>query len=146
MVPRLAHDHALFNRRLNLAQRFNYFSTILTYFDGWQKAVFYVAPAIVLVTGKLPNFTSAENILLHFLPYFLLTIWVFEETGRGFSSFVTKEQYNMARFIAFAHATRGWQAPIAATVIAGKSCRRYMYKPKYTLTPGTSRDTAPGVS
>jgi cellulose synthase (UDP-forming) len=98
----------LFNRRLNLAQRFNYFASVLTYFDGWQKAVFYVAPAIVLVTGNLPIFTTAENFLLHFLPYFLLTIWVFDEVGRGYSSFVTIEQYNMARFVAFARATLGW--------------------------------------
>jgi len=98
----------VFNRRLNLAQRLNYLASVLTYFDGWQKAIFYVAPAIVLVTGKLPIFTTAENFLLHFLPYFLLTIWVFEEVGRGYSSFVTIEQYNMARFVAFARATLGW--------------------------------------
>jgi len=98
----------IFNRRLSLAQRLNYLASVLTYFDGWQKAIFYAAPAIVLVTGKLPIFTSAENFLLHFLPYFLLTIWVFEEVGRGYSSFVTTEQYNMARFVAFASATLGW--------------------------------------
>jgi cellulose synthase (UDP-forming) len=98
----------LFNRRLNLAQRLNYFASVLTYFDGWQKAIFYAAPVIVLVTGKLPIFTTAESFLLHFLPYFLLTIWVFEEVGRGYSSFVTTEQYNMARFVAFARATLGW--------------------------------------
>ena len=56
----------------------------------------------------MPIFTTAENFLLHFLPYFLLTIWVFEEVGRGYSSFVTIEQYNMARFVAFARATLGW--------------------------------------
>ena len=98
----------LFNRHLNLAQRLNYFASVLTYFDGWQKAIFYAAPVIVLVTGKLPIFTTAENFLLHFLPYFLMTIWVFKEVGRGYSSFVTTEQYNMARFVAFARATLGW--------------------------------------
>jgi len=98
----------LFNRRLNAAQRLNYFASVLTYFDGWQKAIFYAAPVIVLMTGHLPIITSAENFLLHFLPYFLLTIWVFEEVGRGYSSFLTTEQYNMARFVAFARATLGW--------------------------------------
>ncbi len=98
----------LLNRRLNLAQRLNYLASVLTYFDGWQKVVFYAAPALVLVTGKLPIFTTAENFLLHFLPYFLLTIWVFEEVGRGYSSYVTTQQYNMARFLSFARATLGW--------------------------------------
>jgi cellulose synthase (UDP-forming) len=97
----------LFNRHLNVMQRLNYFASVLTYFDGWQKAIFYIAPVIVLVTGKLPIFTTAENFLLHFTPYFLLTIWVFEEVGRGYSRFVTMEQYNMARFVAFARATLG---------------------------------------
>jgi cellulose synthase (UDP-forming) len=98
----------LFNRRLNLVQRLNYFASVLAYFDGWQKVIFYTAPALVLVTGKLPIFATAENFLLHFLPYFLLTIWVIEEVGRGYSSFVTIEQYSMARFVAFARATLGW--------------------------------------
>jgi cellulose synthase (UDP-forming) len=98
----------MFNRRLDLAQRLNYLACVMTYFAGWQKAIFYAAPAIILVTGTLPIRTTDENFLLHFLPYFLLTIWVFEEVGRGYSSFLTTEVYNMARFVAYTRATLGW--------------------------------------
>jgi len=98
----------LFNRRLSLPQRLNYFASVLTYFDGWQKLVFYVAPAIVLLTGLLPIYTTVTDFLLHFIPYFVLTLWVFEESARGFGSFVQTEEYNMARFYAFARATLGW--------------------------------------
>jgi cellulose synthase (UDP-forming) len=98
----------LFNSRLSLPQRLNYFASVLTYFDGWQKPVFYAAPAIVLLTGQLPIYTTVETFLLHFLPYFILSLWVFEETARGFGSFLQTEEYNMARFYAFARATLGW--------------------------------------
>jgi len=98
----------LFNHRLSLPQRLNYQASVLTYFDGWQKLVFYVAPAIVLLTGLLPIHTTVESFLLHFIPYFILTLWVFEASARGFGSFLQTEEYNMARFFAFTRATLGW--------------------------------------
>ncbi len=95
----------LFKRGLTLAQRLNYFASVLTYFDGWQKGVFYIAPVIVLTTGTLPILVETRDFLIHFLPYYLLTFWVFEEVGRGFGRSLMIEQYNMARFAAFAWAT-----------------------------------------
>jgi cellulose synthase (UDP-forming) len=84
---------------------------VLTYFDGWQKAVFYVAPVIVLLTGTLPLITGTTEFLWHFVPYYLLTFWVFEEMGRGYGRSLFIEQYNMARFAAFAWATLAWVWP-----------------------------------
>ena len=96
---------------LSWAQRINYLASVLTYFDGWQKAIFYIAPVIVLLTGTLPLLTTTPDFLLHFLPYYLLTFWVFEEVGRGYGRSIFIEQYNMARFAAFAWATLAWVAP-----------------------------------
>jgi cellulose synthase (UDP-forming) len=96
-----------FGRGLTLPQRVNYLATMLTYFDGWQKAVFYVAPAIVLITGVMPVAEVSWRFLAHFLPFYVLTFWVFEEVGRGYGRSVTIEQYNMARFAAFVWATLG---------------------------------------
>jgi cellulose synthase (UDP-forming) len=101
----------LTHKGLSWAQRLNYLASVLTYFDGWQKAVFYVAPVIVLTTGVLPLVTSTSDFLLHFAPYFLLTFWVFEEVGRGYGRSLFIEQYNMARFAAFAWATLAWIFP-----------------------------------
>jgi cellulose synthase (UDP-forming) len=95
----------LTHRGLSLAQRLNYLASALTYFDGWQKAIFYFAPAIVLLSGLLPLLTSTPEFLLHFVPYYALTFWVFEEVGRGYGRSLFIEQYNMARFAAFAWAT-----------------------------------------
>lgn len=100
-------ERILTNRGLTLAQKVNYFASMATYFDGWQKAIFYVAPAIVLFSGVMPIVTNTPDFLIHFLPYFLLTFLVFEEIGRGYGRSLLIEQYNMARFWAFAWSTLG---------------------------------------
>lgn len=99
------------HRGLSWAQKLNYLASVLTYFDGWQKAVFYFAPAVVLLSGLLPLITSTPDFLLHFLPYYALTFWLFEEVGRGYGRSLFIEQYNMARFAAFAWATLAWVFP-----------------------------------
>lgn len=112
---------------LTWAQRLNYFASILTYFDGWQKGLFYIAPVLVLLTGTMPLHASATSFLLHFIPYYILTFWVFEEVGRGYGHSVFVEQYNMARFAAFAWATLAWLFPIEkfrVTVKGGNRRRR----------------------
>lgn len=95
----------LFNSKLTIAQRLNYFASMVTYFDGWQKGIFYIAPVIVLSTGLMPISAINAEFLIRFIPYFVLTFWVFEEVGRGYGQTVLTEQYNMARFAAFAWAT-----------------------------------------
>jgi cellulose synthase (UDP-forming) len=121
-----------FGRGLTLPQRVNYFATVLTYFDGWQKAVFYLAPVVVLTTGVMPITEVSWPFLAHFLPFYLLTFWVFEEVGRGYGRAVTTEQYNMARFAAFAWATLGlFRGRLAFHVTAkhrveGEKARRWM--------------------
>jgi len=101
-------ENILFGHGLTLAQRLNYLASIMTYFDGWQKGFFYLAPAIVLLTGALPIQANWIEFLLFFVPYYLLTFWAFEEAGRGYGQSVIIEQYNMGRFAAFAWATLGW--------------------------------------
>ena len=95
----------LTGKGLTIAQRLNYLASVLTYFDGWQKGLFYLAPAIVLFTGIMPIEAINREFLLHFIPYYLLSYFVFEEVGRGYGRMLYIEQYNMARFVAFAQAT-----------------------------------------
>jgi cellulose synthase (UDP-forming) len=101
----------LTHRGLSWAQRLNYLASVLTYFDGWQKGIFYFAPVVVLLTGTMPLIASTPDFLLHFVPYYLLTLWAFEEVGRGYGRTRFVEQYNMARFAAFAWATLAWVLP-----------------------------------
>lgn len=93
--------------RLTLPQRLNYMASTLTYFDGWAKAIFYVAPVWVLLSGQMPLLAPMKTFLPIFLPYLLLTFLVFEEAGRGYGRSLFIEQYNMARFAAFIWATLG---------------------------------------
>lgn len=101
----------LTHKGLTLAQRLNYLASVLTYFDGWQKAIFYLAPVLVLLSGTMPVVAGTPEFLLHFVPYYALTFWVFEEVGRGYGRSLFIEQYNMARFAAFAWATLAWIFP-----------------------------------
>lgn len=96
---------------LTIAQKLNYLGSVLTYFDGWLKGVMYVAPALVLLTGMMPIDTTATDFLLHFVPYMLLSLWMFEELARGYGRTWMMEQYNMARFATFALATLAWVLP-----------------------------------
>lgn len=100
-------ENLLFDSRLTIAQRLNYLASIMTYFDGWQKGIFYLSPAIVLIAGILPIKTEAGDFMIHFLPYYFLSFVVFEEVGRGYGGTLYTEQYNFARFAAFAWATLG---------------------------------------
>ena len=97
----------LFSRGLTLAQRLNYLASVLTYFDGWSKAVFYVAPVIVLTTGIMPIAVFGWSFVWHFLPFYVLCFWSFEEIARGYGRTLLTEEYNMARFAVFIRATLG---------------------------------------
>lgn len=97
----------LFCRGLTLAQKLNYAASMMTYFDGWQKPIFYFAPVVVMLTGTMPINALNAEFLAHFLPYYVLTFLAFEEVGRGFGQTLYIEQYNLARFAAFMWATVG---------------------------------------
>jgi cellulose synthase (UDP-forming) len=98
----------IFCRGLTMAQRINYFASAITYFDGWQKAIFYITPAFVLFSGVMPFNALGPDFLRHFIPYYFLSFWVFEEVNRGYGRAIVIEQYNMARFAALAWSTLGF--------------------------------------
>lgn len=101
-------EGVIFNWRLTLAQKLNYVASMSIYFDGWQKAIFYITPVVVLLTGMMPLVTETKPFLIHFVPFFLMSIWCFEELGRGYGEMMFVEQYNMARSFAFCYATLAW--------------------------------------
>lgn len=100
-------EGVLFTRGLSVPQRLSYLATMLAYFEGWQRAVLFLAPVIVLTTGLMPVAAIDLEFLARFVPYYLLTFWVFEEVGRGYGRSILTEQYNMLRFAVFITATLG---------------------------------------
>lgn len=107
-------ERIVFTRGLTIAQRLCYLASVMTYFDGWQRAVFYLAPAIVLLTGVMPIYNFDWQFLVHFIPFYIMTFWLLEEIWRGYSHIFYIEQYHMARFAAFMWATLGmlWRQKI----------------------------------
>jgi cellulose synthase (UDP-forming) len=92
-------------RNLTLAQRICYLASILTYFDGWQKGFMFLLPSFVLITGIVPVASLDWSFAARFLPWFVLSMLVTEELGRGYARSWTIEQYNFLRSPGFAFAT-----------------------------------------
>ena len=97
----------VFSRGLSFGQRASYLATMLAYFEGWQRAIFFLAPVLVLTTGTMPIIALDREFLVRFVPYYLLTYWVFEEVARGYGRTLLTEQYTMMRFAVFITATFG---------------------------------------
>jgi cellulose synthase (UDP-forming) len=101
-------EGVLFTRGLTLAQRLSYLGTMLAYFEGWQRGLFFLAPVVVLTTGLMPIAEFNSEFLVRFVPYYVLTFWSFEEVSRGYGRSLLTEQYNMLRFAVFITATFGF--------------------------------------
>ncbi|HEY5649412.1 MAG TPA: glycosyltransferase [Nitrospiria bacterium] len=97
----LVSDNPLWIRGLTLPQRLSYLTSMTTYFDGYQKVVFYLAPLVYFATGILPILAFNVVFLMHFIPYFALFVLSFELMSRGYGSTFRTEQYNMAKFATF---------------------------------------------
>jgi cellulose synthase (UDP-forming) len=104
-------DNPLWVRGLTIKQRINYVASMSTYFDGFQKLIYYLSPIIVLLTGKFPISVSLGEFLTIFIPHMVLSIWAFEEMSRGYGKFILLEQYNMARFFSFMKSVLGFFKP-----------------------------------
>jgi cellulose synthase (UDP-forming) len=113
-------ERVLTNRKLTLPQRLNYFSSIITYFEGWQRAIFYTVPAYALLSGKLPIHITVPEFLAIFLPYLAITFWTFGILTRGHSHLVLSEEYNFARFALFCQSTLGFFRRRLPFVVSGK--------------------------
>lgn len=101
-------ERILLARGLTLGQRLSYLATMLAYFEGWQRAIFFAAPVVVLTTGTMPIMALDREFVIRFIPYYLLTFWVFEEVARGYGRTLLTEQYTMMRFAVFVTATFGY--------------------------------------
>lgn len=101
-------EGVLLARGLDWRQRLSYLATMLAYFEGWQRAILFLAPVVVLTTGVMPIVEVNSAFLVRFVPYYILTFWVFEEVSRGYGRSILTEQYNMLRFAVFITATFGF--------------------------------------
>jgi len=84
-------------RGLTLRQRLAYFAGTACYFEGWQKAVFYLMPLFFFYTGILPVAGNEAAFLGRLVPYILLCILSFELLSRGTGYLILSERFTMVR-------------------------------------------------
>ena len=88
-------------RGLTLAQRINYFAGTATYWEGWQKAIFYLMPLVFFYTGILPVDVNEREFLVRLVPYITLAIIAFELLSRGTGYLLLSERFTMVRFYTY---------------------------------------------
>ncbi len=91
----------LFVSGLTFPQRLCYLASLIYPIEGFQKLVFYITPPIALFTGILPMRALDINYLLHFVPYYTISLFAFNEMGRGYGGNLMLEQFSMGKFITY---------------------------------------------
>lgn len=107
-----AKEGILFRGKLTLAQRLAYFTSAVTYFEGWQKAIVYFLPMVVLLTGSMPIIWTGWPFVLIFALWLLSGLIVNEVFSRGYAKTMWMEEYNFLRFFTFMKATMALVIPI----------------------------------
>ncbi|MBA3670989.1 MAG: glycosyltransferase [Gemmatimonadaceae bacterium] len=82
---------------LTLPQRVAYFAGTVSYFEGWQKTVFYLMPLFYFFTGVLPVAGDQSAFLGRLLPYIAISILAFELLSRGTGYLLLSERFTMVR-------------------------------------------------
>lgn len=108
-------------RGLTLPQRIAYFAGTACYFEGWQKAVFYLMPLFFFFTGILPVAGDQNAFLIRLFPYVMLSIVAFELLSRGTGYIVLSERFTMVRV---------WTYMLAALAIFTRRPLRFNVTPK----------------
>lgn len=88
-------------RGLTFPQRLSYLSSMIYPLEGFQKIVFYATPPIALFSGVLPMKALNVNYLLHFLPYFIVSTFAFNEMTRGYGGQIMLEQFSMGKYFTY---------------------------------------------
>jgi cellulose synthase (UDP-forming) len=93
----LIRENPLFKRGLSFPQRLQYFTTMLSYFDGFASLVFVLSPIVCLATGLAPIRAPWAEFLLRLGPYLALNRIMFLYVTRKVNAW-RSEQYALALF------------------------------------------------
>ena len=93
----LLRDNPLLKKGLSFAQRLQYFTTMLSYFDGFSSLVFVLSPVVCLSTGLAPIRTPWIEFLVRVGPYLAVNRIMFYFVTRGLNAW-RSEQYSLALF------------------------------------------------
>jgi cellulose synthase (UDP-forming) len=94
-------SNPLLMRGLTFPQRLNYLSSMIYPLEGIQKIIFYATPPVAIFTGLLPMRALDINYVLHFVPYFILSSFAFNEMARGYGGQLMLEQFSMGKYFTY---------------------------------------------
>ncbi len=101
----LRRENPIFKAGLSFGQRINYIASIITYFEAFQRLVYTLAPAMVLLTAILPLNVGVLPFVLHFVPYFVLGMLANIALGKRYFRPIETERYNLLKMVTFIKAS-----------------------------------------
>jgi len=91
---------------LSMRQRLSHFSAIFTYFDAYQKLLFFLMPSIFLFTNILPiREDLGIEFLFRWIPYYILSMSSNILLGRGYFKYFEVEKFNTLKMATFMKAS-----------------------------------------
>jgi len=123
----LRRESPIFKKGLSLAQRLNYISSMFTYFESFQRLIYTLAPAVVLITTLLPINVGIAAFLIRFLPYFILGQVANIALGRGHFKVLETDRFNLLKMTTFIK---------AAFVLLGFDPKAFKVTPKSASQKG----------
>ncbi len=101
----LRRENPFIKRGLSFVQRVNYLSSMITYFESFQRLIYTLAPSIVLCTAILPIRAAVWPFVARFIPYFVLGMLANIALGRGRFRPWQTEQFNLLKMATFIKAS-----------------------------------------
>ncbi len=98
-------ENPLWMKGLNLSQRLSYFTSMTTYFEGYQKLIYFSIPLYILLTGILPIDIEFLSFLGRWAIYFLLGQLANRALGRGTYNYLQIEKFNILKMFVFIKAS-----------------------------------------
>ena len=99
-------DNPLIKKGLSFRQRLSHFAAIFTYFDAYQKMIYLLTPVILLFTGIMPiKVLDPIDFVLHWVPYFGLSMLTNTLLGRGYFNYLEVEKFNTLKMVTFIKAS-----------------------------------------
>lgn len=96
----LRRQNPLTTRGLSLAQRICYFSSVMHFFEGFAKLVYYLTPALFVLLGMMP-IQADENVIAIITGYITFQIIAAQIISRGRVRFFRDELFSMIRFFTY---------------------------------------------
>jgi cellulose synthase (UDP-forming) len=91
-------NNPLFTRGLTLAQRLSYFSSMFSWTGGLQKIMYYLTPALMLMTPLIPIKRFFPDLVVLYFIYLFTQLSVYKLVTNGRGRIFEEEVFNMLNF------------------------------------------------